>query len=76
VVWAPISLSTALLDAGWIWMYEGLELEGTLINNFNLDLGISAAWQCVAAGLLIAVGAAIRQATRPHTASSDQITSA
>jgi methionine sulfoxide reductase heme-binding subunit len=76
VLAVAISLFMALLEASWIWIYQGFGLEGTLANNFNLDVGISAAWQCLAAGLLIAVRAAIRQATRPHTGSGDQITSA
>jgi hypothetical protein len=76
VLAVAIRVFTALLEAGWVWIYQGFELEGTLANNFNRDLGISAAWQCLAAGLLIAVGAAIGQAARLHTASGDQITSA
>jgi hypothetical protein len=57
---------TAFLEAGWIWIYQGFEPEGMLANNFSLDLGISAAWQCLATGLLIAVVAVIRQTPRPQ----------
>ena len=48
-------LFTALLEAGWIWAYHGLEPAGTLANNFSLALGVSPAWKILALGLLIAL---------------------
>jgi sulfoxide reductase heme-binding subunit YedZ len=52
-------LFTALFEAGWIWAYHHYGPVGTLRNNFNPDLGISAAWQMLALGLLVAVAAFI-----------------
>jgi methionine sulfoxide reductase heme-binding subunit len=57
-------LFTALLEAGWIWAYHGFEPAGTLGNNFTLDLGLSPAWKILILGLLIALAAIIRQASR------------
>jgi sulfoxide reductase heme-binding subunit YedZ len=56
---AAASLVTAFLEAGWIWIYQGYEPAGTLAGNFDLELGISAAWKNLALGLLIAGAAAI-----------------
>jgi methionine sulfoxide reductase heme-binding subunit len=55
-------LFTAFFEAGWSWAYHGYEPSGTLANNFSLVLGVSPAWQVLALGLLIALGAAIRAA--------------
>jgi sulfoxide reductase heme-binding subunit YedZ len=51
------SLFTALLEAGWTWMYHDYELSWTFSNNFSLDLGVAAAWKVLALGLLIAIAA-------------------
>jgi len=56
------SLFTAFLEAGWIWAYHGYGAAGTLRGNFTLDLGLSAAWQILALGLLIVLAAFIQQA--------------
>jgi methionine sulfoxide reductase heme-binding subunit len=61
-------LFTAFFEAGWIWAYHGYEPVGTLRANFSLVLGVSAAWQVLALGFLIAVAAFIQQALRPGTA--------
>ena len=61
-------LFTAFFEAGWIWAYHGYEPSGTLRNNFTLDLGISAAWQILALGLLIAVAVFTQQALRRRAA--------
>jgi sulfoxide reductase heme-binding subunit YedZ len=55
-------LSTALLEAIWIWVYQDLEPVGTLENNFSLALGVSPAWKVLVLGLLMAIAAAARQA--------------
>jgi sulfoxide reductase heme-binding subunit YedZ len=55
-------LFTALLEAGWIWIYQGFEPSGTLANNFSLELGVSPAWEILALGFLIAIGAGTRGA--------------
>lgn len=56
------SLFTAILEAGWLWAYHDYKPLDTLGNNFSLVLGISPAWKVLALGLLIALGAASRQA--------------
>jgi sulfoxide reductase heme-binding subunit YedZ len=55
---------TASLEAGWIWVYHGVEPSETFANNFSLDLGVSAAWRVLALGLIIAVAAALRGGLR------------
>lgn len=57
-------LFTALLEAGWIWIYQGFEPLGTLEQNFSLDLGVSAAWRNLAAGLAIAFAAWVKRSAR------------
>ena len=64
-------LFTAFFEASWIWAYHGYAPSGTLHNNFTLDLGISAAWQILALGLLIAVAVFIQQAFRLRAAGTD-----
>jgi sulfoxide reductase heme-binding subunit YedZ len=64
------ALFTALLEAGWIWVYHGLTPSFTLRNNFTLDLGLSPAWKVLVLGLLMAAAAAIRQAPRLSAAGS------
>jgi hypothetical protein len=61
-------LFTALLEAGWIWAYHGYKPSEILSIYFTLALGIPAAWQILALGLLIAVGAFTQQALRPRAA--------
>jgi methionine sulfoxide reductase heme-binding subunit len=56
------SLFAAFLEAAWLWAYHDYEPLGTLGNNLSLVLGISPAWKVLIFGLLIALGAAIRQA--------------
>jgi sulfoxide reductase heme-binding subunit YedZ len=58
------SLFTALLEAGWIWVYQGFEPLDTLANNFSLILGVSPAWKMLIMGCLIAVAAPSRQGLR------------
>jgi sulfoxide reductase heme-binding subunit YedZ len=65
-------LLTAFLEAGFLWGRRGYDLAGTLGNNFGLailDVGVPPTWQVLAAGLLIALGAAGRQALRVRTVS-------
>lgn len=56
------SLFTACLEAGWLWAYHDFEPLGTLGNNLSLVLGVSPAWKVLILGLVIALGAASRQA--------------
>ena len=63
---------TAFLEAGFLWGRRGYELAWTLGNNFNpamLEVGIPAAWQVLALGLLLALGAAGSEALRVRAAS-------
>jgi methionine sulfoxide reductase heme-binding subunit len=57
-------LFTAFLEAGCTWGRRGYPLAETLGNNFNLDLGVSAAWQALALGLAVALAAAVRHSLR------------
>ena len=56
------ALFTALLEAGWIWVYHGFEPIATILGNFTLELGIPPAWKVLLLGLLIAAAAAGTQA--------------
>jgi sulfoxide reductase heme-binding subunit YedZ len=56
-----MSLFAAGLEAWCAWLKRGYELSWTLGNNFNLDLGVSPAWQVIVPGLAIALVAAVRQ---------------
>jgi methionine sulfoxide reductase heme-binding subunit len=64
-------LFTALLEAGWIWAYHGYEMSEILDVYFTLALGIPAALQILALGLLIAVAVFIQQALRFGAAGFD-----
>jgi methionine sulfoxide reductase heme-binding subunit len=60
-------LVAAFLEAGFLWARRGFDVLGTLGVNFNLgilDFGYPPAWQVLAFGLLVALGAAGRQALR------------
>ncbi len=58
------TLFTALLEAGWVWVYHGYEPMGTLAANFSLELGVPAAWKMLALGLAIALVAALQHARK------------
>jgi sulfoxide reductase heme-binding subunit YedZ len=61
------SIVTALLEAGWFWSRRGYEVSGTLRNNFSLaalDIGVPAAWQVLAFGLVFVFGAICSEALR------------
>jgi sulfoxide reductase heme-binding subunit YedZ len=63
-------LVAALLEAGFLWSRRGFEVLGTLGYNFTLeilDAGYPPAWQVLAFGLLVALGAAGREALRLKT---------
>ena len=63
-------LVAALLEAGFLWARRGFDVLGTLGVNFNigiLQFGYPPAWQVLAFGLLVALGAAGRQALRLRT---------
>jgi sulfoxide reductase heme-binding subunit YedZ len=65
-------LFTALLEAGFLWGRRGYEPSWTLGNNFNpamLEIGIPAAWQVLAFGLLFTLGAVGSEALRVKAAS-------
>jgi sulfoxide reductase heme-binding subunit YedZ len=64
-------LFTAFLEAGFVWVRRGHELSWTLRNNFNpamLEIGVPAAWQVLAFGLLFTLAAAARELLRVRTA--------
>jgi methionine sulfoxide reductase heme-binding subunit len=65
-------LFTAFLEAAFLWGRRGYDLSGTLGNNFNpamLEVGVPAAWQVLAFGLLFALGAAGGEILRVKAAS-------
>jgi sulfoxide reductase heme-binding subunit YedZ len=70
-------LFTALLEAGFQWGRRGYDPAGTLANNFNpamLEIGVPAAWQVLAFGLVftlaaVAVAAGGSEALRVKAAS-------
>jgi methionine sulfoxide reductase heme-binding subunit len=67
------TLFTALLEAGWVWVYQGYEPAGTLGANFSLELGVPAAWKMLVLGLAIALAAALRPARkRPPSFATQQ----
>jgi methionine sulfoxide reductase heme-binding subunit len=74
-VLAPLAVAsclfTALLEAGWIWAYHGYEMSEILGVYFTLALGIPAALQVLALGLLIAVAVFAQQALRFGAAGFD-----
>src|ERR1700730_9333406 len=66
-------LVAAFLEAGFLWARRGFEVLATLGYNLTLailEAGVPPAWQVLAFGLLVALGAAGRQAVRPIAPSS------
>ena len=61
-------LFTALLEAGWIWVYHGEEPLWTLGMNFSLDLGLAPAWKVLGLGLAVALAAAAMRWVPPRGA--------
>jgi sulfoxide reductase heme-binding subunit YedZ len=60
-------LVAAFLEAGFLWARRGFDVLGTLGYNFNLailDVSYPPAWQVLAFGVLVALGAAGREALR------------
>jgi len=60
-------LFAAFLEAGFLWARRGFDVLGTLGYNFTLailDVGYPPAWQVLAFGLLVVVGALGREAIR------------
>jgi sulfoxide reductase heme-binding subunit YedZ len=60
-------LVAAFLEAGFLWARRGFEVAATLGYNLTLailEAGVPPAWQVLAFGLLVALGAAGRQASR------------
>jgi hypothetical protein len=60
-------LAAAFLEAGFLWGRRGFDPLQTLGYNFNLailDVGYPPAWQVLAFGLVLALGAAGRGALR------------
>jgi methionine sulfoxide reductase heme-binding subunit len=60
-------LLAALLEAGFLWSRRGFDVLETLGYNLTLailDVGYPPAWQVLAFGLLVALGAAGREALR------------
>jgi len=68
-------LFAAFLEAGFLWTRRGFEVSGTLGYNLTLailEAGVPPAWQVLAFGLLVALGAAGREAVRLGAASPRQ----
>jgi len=64
-------LVAAFLEAGFLWGRRGFDVLATLGVNFTLavlDFGYPPAWQVLAFGLLVALGAAGREALRLRAA--------
>jgi hypothetical protein len=64
-------LVSAFLEAGFLWSRRGFEVPETLSYNFSLailEIGYPPARQVLALGLLVALGAAGREAFRPKAA--------
>jgi sulfoxide reductase heme-binding subunit YedZ len=64
-------LVAAFLEAGFLWARRGFDVLGTLGLNFTLailDFGYPPAWQVLAFGVLVALGAAGREALRLRAA--------
>jgi sulfoxide reductase heme-binding subunit YedZ len=60
-------LVAAFLEAGFLWARRGFDVLGTLGYNLTLeilDVAVPPAWQVLAFGLLVALGAAGREALR------------
>jgi sulfoxide reductase heme-binding subunit YedZ len=65
-------LLAAFLEAGFLWARRGFDVLATLGYNLTfaiLDVGYPPAWQVLAFGLLVALGAAGREALRLKAAS-------
>jgi sulfoxide reductase heme-binding subunit YedZ len=65
-------LFAAFLEAGFLWARRGFDVLGTLGYNLTLailEVGYPPAWQVLAFGLLVALGAAGREALRLKAAS-------
>jgi sulfoxide reductase heme-binding subunit YedZ len=64
-------LVAAFLEAGFLWGRRGFDVLATLGYNLTLailDVGYPPAWQVLAFGLLVALGAAGREVLRPKAA--------
>ena len=64
-------LVSAFLEAGFLWSRRGFEVLATLGYNFSLailEISYPPAWQVLALGLLVALGAAGREAFRVKAA--------
>jgi sulfoxide reductase heme-binding subunit YedZ len=64
-------LVSAFLEAGFLWSRRGFEVPETLGYNFSLailEISYPPAWQVLALGLLVALGAAGREAFRVKAA--------
>jgi methionine sulfoxide reductase heme-binding subunit len=64
-------LFTMLLEAVWLWAYQGYGPLGTLAGNFTLTEDLSPAWKVLILGFLVAVIGAVRHATRLQATGSD-----
>jgi methionine sulfoxide reductase heme-binding subunit len=62
---------TMLLEAIWLWVYQGYGFMETLAANFTLMEDLSPAWKVLVLGLLVAVMGAARQTQHPRVTSPD-----
>jgi sulfoxide reductase heme-binding subunit YedZ len=64
-------LFTTLLEAGWLWAYQGYEPLETLAGNFTFIEGLSPAWKVLILGGLAAAIGAVPRAPRPPVTGLD-----
>jgi len=65
------SLVAAFLEAGFLWSRRGFDVLATLGYNLSLDIldvAVPPAWQVLALGLVVVLGAAGHETLRPKTA--------
>jgi methionine sulfoxide reductase heme-binding subunit len=56
---------TAVLEAGWMWAYHGIDPREPLADNLSVAFGVPASWQVLAVGLTVAVAASARRSLKP-----------
>lgn len=64
-------LFTMLLEAVWLWAYQGYLPREALAGNFTLTEDLPPAWKVLALGFLIVVIGVVRQAARLRATASD-----
>jgi sulfoxide reductase heme-binding subunit YedZ len=62
---------TMLLEAAWLWVYQGYGPLQTLAGNFTFVEDLSPAWKVLILGFVVAIIGAIQQVTRLQATGSD-----